>query len=474
MDRLACISVPALGLQIALRRLSGSVVLVADDKPTSPVLNLNRQARDQGLTVGMRYSEALVVAPEAKAAVVPEDVIQGTRREIMRLLEGWTPRIEGCPFDPGSFWADPRGLEGLFGSEVAWGMGVRRALGELGLRASVVVGTSRLGTYVLARSRRSTVISSNAEDRAVRAASLDIFPLPPRHRRLLKRLGVGTWGDLADLPASDVDARFGPSLLQEVRRLEGWSRLPLQGRPTPPVATRTRRPEVALKDHEALEAHLEEPLGELLGDAARRGRLGSLLRLVLVLEEGEPLVETLRPASPTASGVVWGRLLGLRLSALALKAGVVEIRLALDEVALPPGCEDLFAAPVVRDLRRGAEALALIRAQWGDRAALRPVLVDTHRPEESFRWEVAVDLRPPRPTSAPGTPGRAGLRRVPWVRTSGTSPAGRRLGGPWVLQTVGEPRVDREYWFLELPRGEVAWVSWEREERVSTCEGWVD
>ena len=80
MDRLACIDVHNLPLQIALRNHSqpGPLVLVREDKPTSPILQLNRAAAALRLRIGMRYSEALSIFADLRAVVVSaEDVMTG-------------------------------------------------------------------------------------------------------------------------------------------------------------------------------------------------------------------------------------------------------------------------------------------------------------------------------------------------------------------------------------------------------------
>jgi protein ImuB len=481
MDRLACISVPSLPLQIALRRLPPGpaipVALVKEDRPSSLLLQLNRPARERGLRPGMRYSEGLSIVADLQAAVVLPDELAAARHEILQTLSRWSPRFEVCPYEQGSFWVDASGLSGLYGSEAGWGAGVRAALAGLRYRAVVVVGLTRGGTYVLARSRRrSTVVRSReAEVRALEAAPLSIFPLTARHRRILAQLGVKSLSGVLALPAEELARRFGPELVRDLRVLADDTRLPLQQTEAAEPWSRVRRLEPPVSDRQALVPLVEEPLVEGLDELRRRGRLLAELRVVLVLESGSLVTEVLRPAEPTTRRDTLVRLLELRLARCELPEPVAELRLGLVDVAAPTGSGELFAPPRLRDPRKGAEALALIRAHWGNAAVVRPVPADSHIPELSYRWEEADRVLEPvlRP---PVVPFATAVRRVALgPRRHDRNPAGRRLGASCRLRvSAGSVAVDKEYWFLRNTRGEVAWVSWDKQTQKPGWEGTVD
>lgn len=481
MGRLACIEVPALALQTALKLRPEAVdrplVLVPHDRPASRILNLNRAARLQGLKPGMRYSEALAVVCDLEAVVVSAPELEGSRQEILAELGRWSPRVEPSRLDPGAFWADPEGLGALFGDEQAWARGLGGALGARGFRAVTVVGSTRLGTYVLARSRRrSTVLPGpEAEAQAVRQAPLDVFPLPWKQKKLLSQLGVTTWGGLLALPAPELARRFGPDLVQEIRALEAREGLPVQGQPEVATVARGRRLEPPTADAAVLGAHLAELLADALAELGRRGRLAAELRLGLGLETGAWTADRLRPADPTASAVTLGRLMRLRLEGSPPPAPVAELRLSLVEVPLPRSSGDLFAPPVVRSLPQGAEALALLRARWGTQAVVRPRLAPSHRPEAGFAWDEVDGVVLPRP-GVPAVPFATAVRRVFFdPGAAGAPPAGQRRAGPVLLRVLEGPEaVDREYWFLETPQGEVVWAGWDRTRRQTRWEGTVD
>ena len=479
MDRLACISLPALALQVALRRMapgpSQPLVLVKQDKPASPIVNLNREARALGLRSGMRYSEALALVCDLQAVTVSPRQLDEARQEILEILSRWSPLVESCPYDQGSFWVGTAGLASLYGTEAQWGVAVRSALAQCRYSAVVVVGLSRGGTYVLARARRrSTVVTSaQAEARALEQAPLSLFPIGLRQRRLLQQLGIMTWAGVMNLPADSLSRRLGPEVIRNLRQLQEWSTLPLQSSQADETLVRYRRLETPLTDVQALVPLLEAPLDEGLVQLVRQARVLTELRVVFVLESHAMITEVVRPAEPTTSRAMMVRLLQLRLSRGQFTEGIIEVRLAFQAAPLTTGSGDLFAPPVVRSLRRGAEAVAVIQAQWGNACVVRPLLVDSHLPDQSFVWEEVVSLKPPQPFP-PGP--MTAVRRIGLVPPQNKSnPSGQRLGGPCHLRMVSHGKVvDREYWFLRTVRQEVLWVSCDCLTRESRWEGVVD
>jgi protein ImuB len=317
--------------------------------------------------------------------------------------------------------------------------------------------------------------SPEAEDRVTQGAPLAVFPLALKSRRLLEKLGIRTLKALSTLAEADLVPRFGPEFLQDLRQLEVLTTLPLQNEEEAPPLTLSARLEAPALDHGRLFPVLEVLLSQAFDLLAPRGRLLAELRLVFVLESGAVITEVLRPAQPTAHRPTLVRLADFRLSRQDFPEPVAELRIGVSDVKAPPSTGELFAPPVVRDELRGAEALALIRAQWGNDAVVRPVLVDHYAPELSYRWESVDGLTPSTPAGAAS--GSSAVRRVFWSGPTHENPSGQRLSGPLVLQVTAvepTPPIDREYWFLRDRRGEVVWVSRDRHTGQPSLEGWVD
>ena len=202
-----CISVRALPLQILLREnpswVGTPVAVTKEERPQSPIIALNREAREKGLAAGMRYASALSLVPALRARAVPADKIFEARESIARFLSAFTPDIEPCPFDVDAFWVSVDGLRSLFASEARWIKSVEDALAAQGFRVNVVVGFTRFGTYAIARSRsRSRVFASPTDEQALMSRSpVDILPLSQRTKSTLRKLEVRTVQQFVSLPA---------------------------------------------------------------------------------------------------------------------------------------------------------------------------------------------------------------------------------------------------------------------------------
>ena len=215
MDRLACVDVPALPLQLLLRRnpawATFPTVVVEEDKPGGVVLWSNEAARGSRILPGMRYAAALSLEGTLRAGVVsPADVEEG-EAVIRAVLQRFSPGVEQSREERGTAWVDGSGLGSLYPSLSTWGHAVVEALRERGFASVVVVGFGRLNTYALAKVTRGVTVLDNPglEEVAARAVPLERLPLPPDARDTLLKLGVVSLGEFLRLPASGVLARLG-------------------------------------------------------------------------------------------------------------------------------------------------------------------------------------------------------------------------------------------------------------------------
>ena len=156
MDRMACVDVPALPLQLLMRRrpawAAHPAAVVDRDRPQGVVEWVNEPARRAGVLPGMSYAAGLSLAGGLRAAEVPPGDVAAGVDAIVGLLRRFTPGVEPSRARPGVFWLDASGLQPLFASLVDWARGVWAHLGAAGYQGRVVVGFTRFGTYALARS----------------------------------------------------------------------------------------------------------------------------------------------------------------------------------------------------------------------------------------------------------------------------------------------------------------------------------
>lgn len=519
MDRLACVDVPAFPLQLLLARepaLMGHPVVVVDqDKPLGLVLWCNEAAREKGVLPGMRYAAALSLARGLRAGVVEgREIDEGVKRLTERLL-AFSPDVEASEEEPGVFWVNASGLDPLFPTLREWAERIRADLKAGGFFSTVVVGFSRFHTWAIARARPGYGVFTSPDDerRLARKVPLDRLGLPPNDRDALARLDVRTVADLARLPPGALRRRFG----KEVHRIQRMARGELD---EPLAPTRVEAPvresllfDFPVSNTERLLFFTKARVDAMLEALSRRHQALSGLRMRFVLDkdlEGtrEVREEVVRPATPTLEGPQLMNLVQLRLSALDLKTGVVELHLeaeaqraTLEQVRL---FEQLaLSTRKKRDLEAGARALARVRARFGDDAVVKALPRDAHLPEASFTFEPLTKLKPPRVKDVPR--GRRLVRRVyekpeplpprprhepdgwmlrglehgPVVRVHGPF---RVSGGWWAKGLDDESDVtrrargpsDRDYCFAETQSGAVLWVYYDRRRRRWFLQGVVE
>lgn len=496
MDRLACVDLRALPLQLLLQRhpdwAAHPTAVVDEDRPTGTILWVNERARRRRILAGQRYAQGLSRAADLRAGVVPRQEIDTTVRRLSGVLRELSPGVEPSSTEPGLFWLDASGLQRLHPSLEAWARSIVERLRALGFRATVVVGFSRFGSYALARTklhlRRGVLVCASPAEEADRARDvpLDRLALPPALREGLTRLGVTRVGDLLRLPANGLLERFGP----EAHRLHALAAnacfAPLQPEPEPEPL----RERVDL-DHPELETTrllflIKHRLDRLLTALARRGEALAALELALELDGvADPRREILRPAAPTLDGAQLLDLVRLRLDRLQLDAGVVG--LALDATSVRASREQLqlFAEKPRRDLAAADRALARLRADLGEQAVLHVVLRQRHLPEASFTLEPLA--RCVRPAPAPGQ--RVLVRRLlqpsePLACRRGPGKTWAVLGaqpaaGPYILsggwwRGARATEVHREYYFARTRPGELLWLYYDRPRNRWLLQGRVE
>jgi len=496
VGRLACVSLPALPLQLLLRRhpewAGRPAAVVAEDRPQGLILWVNEAARRAGVLPGLRYAAGCSLAADLRAGAVAPTEVAAAVATLTERLRRFTPEVEPSSEEPGVFWLGATGLGRLSTSLDEWARAIAADLDGAGFRATVVVGFTRFGTYAAARTRDGTVIFQRpAQERAVaRRVRLDRLRLDPEIRDALSKLGVTTVGTFLSLPPEGLFGRFGPDAYRLYRTAAGEQWTPLQPcSPDEPIhqALVLDHPETDATRLLFLVKRLLHPL--LLALVARGEALG-VLALRLLLDGRAWHEERVRPAAPTLDAAQILDLVRLRLEATALPAGVVEIELTASGVPAAREQLRLFAERPRRDLDAANRALARIRATFGDRAVVRARLAEGHLPEASFVWEPldqvpgakcrVPGLEPATRNPPPKTEKRTLVRRI-FAKPVPVPPLRRARDGGW---SVSGPyvcsggwwaqEVHREYYFAETRNGELLWLFYDRQRRQWFLHGKVE
>ncbi len=188
------------------------------------------------------------------------DLYPGAARlleQVIAVVTAFCPKVEAM--EPGVCAFGARGPARYFGGETALAARIIAAVADLGVESRVGVADGLFAALLAARaasparpaSRTSPARAANAAD-PVRVASRNaILVVPPGETAgflaaqpvsvladqdlagLLKRLGLGTLGDFAALPAHDVASRFGDAGECAHRLARGLDSRPLAARPPP-------------------------------------------------------------------------------------------------------------------------------------------------------------------------------------------------------------------------------------------------
>ncbi|WP_168210608.1 Y-family DNA polymerase [Persicimonas caeni] len=485
MDRLACVNVIDLPLQLLLRRNPGwqerPVVVVDRDQPNGLVQWTNKYARCSRILPGMRYAQALSLKHDLHAGTVTDEEIAESVDEIARLLLDYTPVVEAAHGQPGIFWLGARGLDRLFRSFERWAKTVaEELLDKEGFYTTVVVGFSRFGTWAIARAKRGGMLvldEADEQDRLVRRVPLEALHVDPNFRDQLRKLGIGRVGELLELPPEGVRRRFGKEALLLYRRARGDLEMPL----TP------YKPEDDPEEHLSLGAPetvstklvfwIKRYLHPLLSELERRQDKLTRLEVVFIYERAGHDKFDVRPAEPTTDEGQILDLLRLRLDALELRGGVVEIDLCAHTAQAQTEQLEVFVAKKKRDLGAANRALARLRAELGDEAVVRARLADGHLPEASYRWEPIDRLDEAQPDDIELRPLVRRIRRRPEPlshsrlgldldrqrdRQRDRQDDSIELAGPFVVSGGWwAGGVHRDYHFAQTPDGEIVWVYWD-------------
>lgn len=421
---LACVDVPALPLQLLLRRhpdwRDAPAAVVSGGEARGPIVWVNREAVRQGARPGMRPAEAAACCPDLRVGRITDSETRAAVARLAERLYRWSPQVESAAevrpslagFGAvGSFWLRASGLSTMFGSPSDWAGALRSDLEQIGFRSSTAVGFSRFGVFAAARALfGEQVFRTPAEEkRAAGRAPLVRFGLPDTLLADLEKLGVRRLEDLLRLSGRGLGNRYGEAARRLHRLASGEVEIRAARvfRPDPPVERRASfdPPE---SSHERLVFRAKRLLDEILAELTREGLAVLELSYELQREDGRIAAASVTPTGPSVDGLRLLSLLRLRIGTETCSgeaSGVTDLVLSARaglQVSEPQNLfEDPPARPGLREplpegrssreaTRRNrkpaAEALASLRAEFGEDALVRIESRNAHLPGARFRF----------------------------------------------------------------------------------------
>jgi protein ImuB len=310
--------------------------------------------------------------------------------QVIAVVTGFCPKVEVV--EPGVCAFGARGPARYFGGETALAARIIAAVADLGVESRVGVADGLFAALLAARAASSNAIrvvpaGGTAQFLAVQPVSVladqDLAGL-------LSRLGLGTLGEFAALPAHDVASRFGDAGECAHRLASGLDPRPLAARPPPAdlsVAREFDPPEARAEPVVFVAKALAE---QLHAGLAARGLTCVCVQIRATWADGRESSRLWRhdgllSAAGVADRVRW-QLDGWRPtpsdrapSDRAADAGqypeggVAALRLAPDLLVRAAGQQlALWGETVISD--RVARAAMRVQAMLGHEAVLRPVL----------------------------------------------------------------------------------------------------
>ncbi len=382
------------------------------------VVACSEAARREGIRRGLRRREAQGRCPEVH--VVEYDAGRDTRafEPVLVAVEELTPGVE--VLRPGACAFAARGPAGYYGGEEA---AAERIVEHIAQSCAVEaqVGAADGSFAATLAARRGALVP--AGQTAAFLAEQDIALIgQPALADLLGRLGVGTLGDFAALPATDVLARFGLAGALAHRLAAGQDARPLAVRQPPADLTVEQRFEEPLERVDVAAFAARELAGRLHARLAGAGLACTRLGITALTGDGVQLHRTWRhdgllTAVAIADRLRWqldGWLSGTNLRAARPggmwaarpSGGIVALTLVPEGVLGQGGLQPGLWGDVGDERDRAHRALHRVQGLLGPEAVLTPVPAGGRDPGDRVTLVPWGDERVPARPTAPPWPGR--------------------------------------------------------------------
>lgn len=350
--------------------------------PHGPVIHAaNRAALLAGARIGARASDGRAICPALRIEAAEPERDAARLARLAFWARRWGPY--SAPEGEDGIAIDTTGTAHLFGGEAALLADIQSRFARAGLTARVALAPTRGAGWALARLGPERAICT---DPVVSLAPLPVagLRLAPETLLLLRRLGLGTIGDLAAIPRLSLMRRFARAEARDnpLLRLDqalGHLAEPLDApEPAPEFAAEARPAEPAMVPGDWLPGLMAALCARMA--AADRGC--RRLCLSIFRTDGERRDMRAALAAPSREAGHMLRLFRDRLERLDPGHGFDLIRLAAEAVEpLAQAQPDLAgAAPEGLALARLVDRLA---ARFGGAAISQPLPRASHVPERA-------------------------------------------------------------------------------------------
>jgi protein ImuB len=479
MTRIACFFVPMFPLAARLRSepdlLDQAVAIVEGNGTSAHIVAATRRARTKGIRAGMSLAQARSIVPKLIARGRDAECERTAQEALFEVAETFSPRVEdACD---GVVYVDIAGMTRHFPNEGDLASAAIRAADSIGLPARVGIAASKLAARVAAELPQSpTVVEAGKESEFL--APLPLTRLAPEldAAATLHRWGIGSIGELAQLPESEVASRLGEIGRELHYAARGIDPRPLIPRPQPPdfrEGMDLEWPLVALEPFCFIASSALDRLSkrlEMQGFACKR------LELTLTLEPDGFYSRAIDLPAPTRDVKTMLTLLRLDLEKEPPGAPVAGFSIVAHPDRPRRAQLSLFGPPALSPEKLATTIARLISLLGEDRVGMA-MSVDGHLPEryaladytpppppetrrkpEKSRGLLAVRVfRPPVPVEVITHQNGEDLQITAINGEGDVSGNVRNVSGPWKVEASwwSDAPAAREYWDVELEKGGV-------------------
>ena len=433
------------------------------------ILIANTSAAHAGVRTGMPVAAACTLAPQL--TVRPRDPSAERRAlEGAALWAGqFTPQVS-LRAARGTLLAEIGAGLKLFGGPDALLARMRSGLDDLGYEALLACAPAPAAAELFAHAGFELMLDTGEAAR-LQLARLPLACLDASLETIgaLESLGLRTLGECLALPVQGLARRFGPALVEQLRRALGETPDP-QPPFTPPerYAGKLELPAPA-EAVEALVFGLRRMLGELCGLLAARNLGATALAIALEHDDHPATRVALKLSVPSRDAQHLLALARERLAHTVLPGRVTSLGVVLESSAqLAPRLFSLFgksAGSADGSTETRAQLIERLRARMGEAAVCGLQLIPEHRPELAFR-----EAGPGEAGMPPGTAADRPSRPL-WL-VQPPRPLVERDGEPWLAGPLaldaGPERiasgwwdghdVRRDYFIARTAQGARVWV----------------
>lgn len=484
--RLACVHVPQLALQAALRRSPEARELPAallatpvtssggssgkKNRGVPRVVELNADARRAGVRPGMTGAQAAATVPSLQMFRASDADRAAGAAALADVGFAFAPRVDS---DGERIYFAVDDLGRLYPHETAVAQAIQAHAARIGFGARVAIASAKGIARVAARAHELAVVPADGAGARAFLAPLPVtlFTADDDLRAAFRRWGTRTAGAIAALPAKAVALRLGPAGAAVAQLARAEDDEPFLPQPPPDALEEAVELEYPIAELEPLAFVLRGLVDRALERLAGRSLACAELTLRLSLDPRGLDVRTIAVAAPTREAKPLIELARLDLARRPPEAPVV----GLHVIALP-ACVRATQLDMLRPTGPAPNRLAVTLARLA--ALVGPENVGAPAPVDSWREE-AIAVKPyPQAGDGPARTDDLGLslrrRRPPeeievlMGRDGPTALRGAettarvliaagpyRLSGEWWQDAASGGSWGREYWDVHASDGAV-------------------